>query len=518
MRAASLVFALVACSLTATAHAAPLFTPPSPPKIVWSRAAGAEAVAISPDGRFIASGGLQRGDRGALGRVDVWSTSDGAHLGHAESHGEAGLIGYTEDLAFSPDGLTLATSHGSTPAASGGRLPDRPGLFQWTVPALEPGAGRVDLTPASAVCFSPDGSQIAVSYIADRAVAGRTHGATDLATLQEMAGHHDRVNDVEWSPDGALIASVADDGYLRAWIAETGTLVLTLFHGDPEQGGEPVSVAFSPDGALIATAGAGSALRTKLWRVSDGKLLHDLESQITPDSYGRNVVAFTPNGSYLVGGFQQFVTGESWRGRIRFWSVASGEIVEEYAESGAAPHHGGVTSLAFSPGQDHRFAYTVRGQVKLAETELALASAVPAPSSPKRARVTPKPVLSSPAKAAIPSAEDASPAKAAIAPAEDASPAKAAIASAEDIRVGEARPNAARSQVALTIEVANALDVRAGLFDALGRKVASVFEGRLHPGEPEELSFDSRALASGRYEIRIESESGTVTRAVSLVR
>ena len=68
-------------------------------------------------------------------------------------------------------------------------------------------------------------------------------------------------------------------------------------------------------------------------------------SQITPDSYGRNVVAFTPNGSYLVGGFQQFVTGENWRGRIRFWSVASGEIVEEYAESGPTPHHGGVTRI-----------------------------------------------------------------------------------------------------------------------------------------------------------------------------
>jgi hypothetical protein len=467
MRAATLLFASVACAMSATA-----FAQPAVPNVVWSRPAGAETVAFSPNGEFVASGGLQSRNPFALGRVDLWAASDGAQLAHAETHGETGAIGYTEDVAFSPDGLTLASANGSTYCgAIGGCASDRPGLFLWGVPSLVPGSGRVDLTPASALGYSPDGSVIAVAYYHDNAGADRTHGATDLATLQEFPGHQHRANDVAWSPDGSLIASVGDDGYLRLWIAETGSLALTLFHGDHAQGGEPVSVAFSPDGALIATAGDGYSLRTKVWRVSDGELVHDLDAQITPTSYGRNVVAFTPNGSYLVGGFQQYVSRDHWRGRIRFWSVATGEVVADYAESGPAPNFGGVTSLAFSPAQDHRFAYTVRGEVKVAETALSLSTPV--------LDVTPR---------------------------------------ALEVRVGEALPNPARSSVTVTVEVASAQDVRAALFDALGRRVAKLFDGRLHPGAPEELSFDSRGLAGGRYLIRIEMPGGTITRAVSLVR
>jgi WD40 repeat protein len=519
MRAASLTSALVACAISATAFAGQ----PSPLKVVWSRPAGAEAVAFSPDGRFVASGGLQGRDPRARGRVDVWSAADGTHLGHAETHGESGVIGYTEDLAFSPDGLTLATANGSTwCGATGGCVPDRPGLFTWSVPMLKPTGGRVDLTPASAVEYSPDGTMIAAAYYDDREGAGRTHGAGDLATLQETAGHLERANDITWSPDGMLVASVGDDGDLRVWVAETGTLVLTLAHGEDGQGGEPVSVAFSPDGSLVATTGEGSGIRTRVWRVSDGKRVHDLESQITPTSYGRNVVAFTPNGRYVVGGFQQFVAGQGWRGRIRFWNVTTGEVAAEYTESGSASRPAGVTSLAFSGAEPHRFACTVGGTVKLAEAPLALsgapvADARPSPPVPRPTPVTPEPAGSAPVAIVPLPAAPVAIALLPTAPAASRTHGPAAPSSA-DIRIGEARPDPARTNVVLTIEVTDVQDVRAALFDALGRRVAKPFAGRLHPGAPEELSFDARALAGGRYEIRIETESGTVTRPVSLTR
>src|SRR5688572_22566182 len=98
---------------------------PLDPTILWVRTAGAGAVAFSPDGQYVASGGLQTRNPFSFGRVDVWATADGTQLGHAETHGTTGLIGYTGDVAFSPDGATLTSANGTAYCApNGGCSPD----------------------------------------------------------------------------------------------------------------------------------------------------------------------------------------------------------------------------------------------------------------------------------------------------------------------------------------------------------------------------------------------------------
>jgi len=453
--------------------ALPAAAQPQPPTVVWEQPARAGTVAFSPDGEVVASGGIASVNPFAFGRVDLWDADDGTQLAHRETH--TFLIGATNEVMFSPDGATLASANGTVYCApNGGCSPDRPGLFTWTVPALDPLAGRDDLSPAAAVAFAPDGAALAVAYFYDNDGVVRTHDPTTLATVRQLPGHQYTAADVAYAPDGTLLASVGDDGQLRLWDAATGAPVRVLEHGSYLEGGDPISVAFSPDGQYVATSGDGYNLRARVWRVAGGALVHDLDAGITPTSYGSAVVAFTPNGNYLVGGFQQYVPGDNWRGGVRFWSVATGDIVLEYTESGPPPYFGGVTSLAFSPGQDSLFAYTVAGRVKVVRTPISLAGGTPTPSE-----ADPLP---------------------------------------EGYRLSGAYPNPFNPSTTLTLEVAAAQRVRVEAFDAVGRRVATLFDGPVTPGAPRSLSFEAGGLPSGPYLLRVTGETFRATRRVTLLK
>ena len=454
--------------LTAT----PLNAQPVQPTVVWVRPAGAYSVAFSPDGRYVVSGGLQTRNPFSFGRVDVWAAGDGAQLGHAETHGPTGVIGYTDDVAFSPDGTTLATANGTAYCGpEGGCSADRPGLFTWTVPQLVPLAGRTDLSPASGIDYSRDGSRLAVSYYYDNDGRVRTHDASTLATVLDLPGHTYSANDIAYSPDGNLIASVGDDGNLSLWNAQSGTLVRSMFHGTYLEGGEPISVAFSPDGQFVASSGDGYELRAKVWRVSNGTLIHDLDATLGPNSYGRVVVAFSPNGAYLVGGLQQYVPGDEWRGSVRFWNTVDGSIALEYAETGPPPYYGGVTSLAFSSSQNNLFAYTVAGAVKVVSTPLNMASPI--------ASVVPNEM---------------------------------------EYGLSPAYPNPFSSRTLMKFSVAKTQRVEADAFDAQGRRVAALFKGSLSPGAEHTLAVDGAGLPSGRYHVRIRGEYFLARREVTLIK
>ncbi|MBI3078549.1 MAG: caspase family protein [Deltaproteobacteria bacterium] len=188
------------------------------------------AVAFSPDGQLVASGG----DDGSL---RIWDWARGREL-----KAMRGRLGIVLSVAFSPDGLTLATGGSDT-----------------SVRLWDLATGRVRSTfsghtgQVHSVVFSPDGALLA-SGAADRAVR-----LWDLAILSErgaLSGHTGEVHSVAFAPDGRTVASAGADGTVRIWDVATGGERTTLAgHTGPVW-----ALALSPDGARVASGGRDRAI------------------------------------------------------------------------------------------------------------------------------------------------------------------------------------------------------------------------------------------------------------------
>ena len=188
------------------------------------------SIAFSPDGRVLATGGVesksnfdmgtlmntanQKGSKGkrptdpqdllkdikveSIGQVLLWDTATGQQLGAIKGHGKG-----VTDVVFSRDGKLLASSG-----------------------------------------------------------TDNTIKIWDVATRRELrtlAGHTANIESMDFSPDGRLLASASDEGSTFLWDANTGEHLLTLISLD--DGGEWMVV--TPEGLFDGTPASWNQI---LWR------------------------------------------------------------------------------------------------------------------------------------------------------------------------------------------------------------------------------------------------------------
>ncbi|MEP0548719.1 MAG: T9SS type A sorting domain-containing protein [Rhodothermales bacterium] len=91
-------------------------------------------------------------------------------------------------------------------------------------------------------------------------------------------------------------------------------------------------------------------------------------------------------------------------------------------------------------------------------------------------------------------------------------------AAPDALALSAAYPNPFRTSTALVLTAPAAQRVTVELFDALGRNVATLFDGAVAGGEVRTLALEAVALPSGLYVVRARGEGFTLTRRVTLLR
>ncbi|KAK5797619.1 hypothetical protein VI817_003910 [Penicillium citrinum] len=257
------------------------------------------SVAFSPDGLTLASCSSDS-------TIKLWDTATGTQQQTLEGHTDTVF-----SVVFSPDGLTLASGSNDLTI----KLWDAvTGTQRQT---LEGYLGSV-----VSVAFSPDGLTLASGSF------DNTIKLWDIATgiqRQTLEGHSDAVNSVAFSPDGFILASCSYDKSIKLWEMTTSIQLFTL------EGHSNIvtSVAFSPNGLTLAS---GSYSIIKLWDTATGIQLQTLECH----SDWIDSVIFSSDGLTLVSG--------SSDSTIKIWNIATGTQLQTLEG-----HSDRVTSVTFSP-------------------------------------------------------------------------------------------------------------------------------------------------------------------------
>ena len=203
-------------------------------------------------------------------------------------------------------------------------------------PALTQGCTLQEQHGVDAVAFAPDGATLA-------SAADDTIRLWDVATARErtvLRGHSQAVWAVAFSPDGQTLASGSRDGTVKLWDVAAGKARNTLRgHTDWVR-----SVAFTPDGRTLVSASTDGTVR--LWNLADCQT----RAVFGEDQTSFWTMALAPDG--------QTLGTVSVEGTLIIWNVDAGKKLVTYAEVGAV-------AVAFSPDSHCLAAASLEGKAKV---------------------------------------------------------------------------------------------------------------------------------------------------------
>lgn len=294
----------------ATSLAIRVYSPDANQVRIFEHVGYTSQVAFSPDGSLLA--GLVWPST-----VHVWNLESGEDMAIWDP-GQARPV--VTHIGFSPDGKTIAMNTALSEYSS-------PGVLLWDI-ALEQ---KSLFLPASSKrsgyvsAFSLDGSLVAGTSNTTQHGSGRPFASigvwsrTTGEKLNHMMVESREITQLVFAPQNDTLIALDESGIVRVWNVPTGQLQFAI----SLRPGLVSAVALSPDARLIATGGTDGTVR--LWEATTGALLEVLPNQ--PPDIKR--LDFTSTGELV--GFT--ITGQT----AYTWNVRSGAKLAEFPLPDALP-------------------------------------------------------------------------------------------------------------------------------------------------------------------------------------
>jgi WD40 repeat protein len=283
---------------------------PSTAKAIYS-------VAMAPWGRYVAVGranqilvlDVESGDE--LGRLTDPNLAGVQFNGKPMYPEGAAHRDFVHSLAFSPDGLTIASGGFRTV-----KLWQRPASAK--VREIAVGAA------VTALALSPNGQVIATAG-ADNVI--KLWNAADGAAGKVLSGHAAAIHSLAFNADGTKLASASEDKTIRLWNVADGTEANKIESPAPAK-----AVVFTADSAKVIVGQADNIIR--IWPISAAAPFAP-EKEIKGHGGPVLALALVPGGTQVLSGSEDQTA--------RVWDLASGNQVRSLT------HGGPVVAVAVRP-------------------------------------------------------------------------------------------------------------------------------------------------------------------------
>ena len=160
-------------------------------------------------------------------------------------------------------------------------------------------------------------------------IQNKTDGSKDL--INTFLGHNSTVNQIQYSPDGKILASASADNTIKIWNTETGQLITTLSGHTSSVN----SIVFSQDQRLLISGGEDKNI--KIWDVKNNSLL----STLTAHNDSIKTITISPDNKYIASaGYDQ---------TIKIWSLKKIWNLKREPLASIKAHNSAITALQFTP-------------------------------------------------------------------------------------------------------------------------------------------------------------------------